>query len=127
MAETPTKSFDVAAGGSQDLKFRAHPRYDAVRVDFDSSNSASADTDVTVKVDSDDELDNVTFASADATVLSDTGNDVSSGDPSIGTEALARTIVVQINEQGTTDGAEGTVSLHPTNDPAQNGAAFANR
>lgn len=125
---TPSKSFDVAASGSTVLYFRGHPQYDAVRVEFDGS-STSADTDVTYKTDPESEVDVVEsagFGSMANTVQSTTALDPSSG-ATDGTDALARTVAVEINEQGTTGNAAGTVKLHSSSDPAENAANFANK
>jgi len=125
---TPQKSFDVTGGGSSAFFFRAHPRYDAVRVEFDSGNTTDTNTDVTVKIDSNDEVSDVQsngFGSMDATVYTDTGIDASSSDVNTGTDAVGRTVGVQI-EPDTADAA-GTIYLHPADDPAQNASAFANR
>lgn len=125
----PSKSFDVASGGSTVLYFRGHPRYDAFRVDFDSGSSGSAATDVTYKIDSESEINVVEsngFGSMDATVKADTGLDPSAG-ASSGTEAAGRVVAVEINETGATSNAAGTVYAHNASDPAQNAAAFAQR
>lgn len=125
---TPSKSFDVASGGSDTLYFRGHPRYDAVRVEFDSADSGSADTDVTYYVDTNDEVDDVESNGTGAMtqVDSTTTLDPSSG-ATDGTERVARVVAVEINEQGGTSNAAGTVKLHSADDPAESAAAFANR
>jgi len=113
--------------------FRGHPRYDALRIEFNSANTDSTSADVEVKVDSNDEVSEVEsngFASMDATVFSESGIDASSTDETRGTEAMSRVVAVQISEtEGTNTGesVEATVKLHDASDPAQNGAAFANR
>lgn len=126
---TAQKDFDVSSGGSQVLMFRGHPDYDAYRVEFDSNNSGSTATDVTFKVDSDTIGDAPAFGSFDATMDDDsvTGLDVSTGDPHVGSMAAGRTVAVEINETGNTNGAEGTVYAHNASDPAQNADAFAQR
>lgn len=129
MATTPQKDFDVAAGGSTVLYFRGHPRYDAVRVEFDSSSSGSADTDVTYKTDPESELDVVEsdgFGSMANTVKTSTTLDPSSG-ATDGTDALARTVAVEINEQGGGSNADGTIYLHNASDPAENAANFVQK
>lgn len=124
MTTTPSKSFAVTGGGSDEYFFSAHPRYDALRVELDSANTDSTNTDVTVKVDADDDSDNVSFGSM-TTVYTDTGIDASSSDKNTGTTAVARTVAVQIEPD--TNSAEGTIYLHNSDDPAQNAQAFANR
>lgn len=129
MPNQPQKTFDVASGGSTVLYFRGHPSYDAFRVEFDSGNSASTATDVTFKVDSNDEIDEVSdagFGAMDATVHTTTGADPSAGDH-VGTDASSRVVAVEIDETGSTDNAAGTVYAHNASDPAQNAQAFANR
>jgi hypothetical protein len=126
---TPSADFDVAGGGSDVMYFSGHPRYDAVRVDFDDGSSSSLNTDVTVKIDDNDDVSDIMaggFGSMDATVYSASGVDPSSG-ASAGTDALGRVVAVEIDEQSGTDNAAGSVVLHSASDPAQNAQAFANR
>lgn len=129
MAETPSKSFDVAAGGSTVLYFHGYPRYDALRVEFDGGSSGSADTDVTYKIDHDGDIDRVKsegFGSMTAQVGQSTTLDPSAGAHD-GETAMGRVVAVEINEQGTTNNAAGTVYLHSASDPAENADAFASR
>jgi len=121
----PSKTFSVTGGGSQVLMFNGHSRYDAFRVEFNSGNSDDTSTDVTIKVDSETYEDAPDFGSFDATVVSETGLDVSGGDPHVGTEASSRTVAVEVSTASAS--AEGTVYSHNASDPAQNAAAFANR
>jgi len=132
MAETPSKTFSAPNAGSDTVYFRAHPRYDAVRVEFDSSASGSTSADVEVKIDSNDEVSEVEsngFGAMDASVYTDTGIDASTGDPTTGTTAVGRVVAVQVSDTdgGANGTADGTVYLHPESDPAQNAEAFANR
>lgn len=132
MANEPNKSFSAPNAGSDTVYFRAHPRYDAIRVEFDSANSGSTSADVEVKIDSNDEVDEVEsngFGAMDASVYSDTGIDTSSGDPSTGTTAVGRVVAVQVsdNDAAANGTADGTVYLHNASDPAQSAEAFANR
>lgn len=123
MTTEPTKSFSVSGSGETVLHFRGHPRYDAVRVDLESGDTGATSTDVTVKVDSNDEQ--VSFGSMDATVVSSTGIDASSNDKSVGTTAVARRVAVKVSPGSS--GAGGTVTLHNSSDPAQNAQAFVDR
>jgi hypothetical protein len=130
MATQPQKDFDVATGGSTVLYFRGHPQYDALRVEFDGA-SGSTDSDVTVKVDTNDDVNDVEsngFGAMDAEVYAETAVDPSSG-VSVGTTALARTVAVEIDETTNTgaQNAAGTVYLHNSSDPAENAQSFANR
>lgn len=120
MANNTSKTFDLSASGSTVLKFNGHPGYDAFRVDVEGG---SGNANVNVYVSKDDELDNVTTGSA-ALVDSTTG--VGSGS-SFGSEVSARTVLVEITEGSTSDPIDGTVYGHNASDPAENGAAFANR
>lgn len=132
MATTPSKTFSAPNAGSDTVYFAAHPRYDALRVEFNSADSGSTSADVEVKVDSNDEVDEVQsngYGSMDAVVYSDVGIDPSSGDPHTGTTAVGRVVAVQVSDtDGANNGsADGTVYLHNADDPAQNAEAFANR
>lgn len=126
-----SKDFSVADGETTTVYLSGYPRYDALRVDFDSDNSDSTDVDVEVKLDPESELDvlenDIGYAGMDHTVLDTDAIDPSSGDPSTGTTAMARGVAVQIIEQDTADGgesAEGTIYLHSSSDSAQNAEAF---
>lgn len=117
MANNTQKSYALGDGESTVLKFRGHPRYDAFRVE----NDGTGEVDVTVYVNTDDELDNVTTGNStevDSTTLAASSN--------YGTEASSRTVLVEMVE-GTGTGAAGTVYGHNANDPAENATAFANR
>jgi hypothetical protein len=124
------QTFDVAAGGSTTIYYRGYPDYDAIRVDFDSSNSGSTGTDITFNTYSDndprDADERGDFGNMD-TVSSSTGQDVTSGDPSYGTGAVSRVVAVEINETGGTSGCAGSVSLHKETDSEQTKEAFLNR
>lgn len=117
---TAQKSYDLGDGESTVLKFRGHPQYDAYRVENEVQPA-----DVTVYIDTDDGLDNVTTGSAtqvdSVTGLADGAN--------YGTEAAARTVLVEIadNTTGNGDGPEGVVYAHNASDPAENATAFASR
>lgn len=128
----PSKDFSAADAGSDTVYLPGHPRYDAIRIEFDSANSGSTSADVTVKVDHNNDVSEVEsngFGSVDYQVESWTGIDASSGDPTRGTTALGRVVAVQVSDSdGAANGsADGTVYLHDSSDPAENGQAFANR
>lgn len=117
------KDISVTGGGSDTVYLRGHDQYDAVRIDFDSSNSDGTDVDVTVKTDRNNDLDDLAFGSMETTVLSSTANDVSTGDPSYGTTKLARSVAVEVDVQ-TGSTAEATVNLHNASDSAMNADAY---
>lgn len=124
---TASKDFDVSSSGSDVLYFRGHPSYDAIRVEFDGA-SGSADTDVTYRV-SENDFENVngtSFGSVGYQVGSSTALDPSSGAHD-GEVSLARTVAIEINEQGGVGNAAGTVYLHNSSEEAQNAHAFANK
>jgi hypothetical protein len=117
MASNTQKSYDLGDGESTVLKFRGHPEYDAFRVE----NDATGEVDVTVYVNTDDELDNVTTGNStqiESTTLAAGSN--------YGTEAASRTVLVELVE-GTGTGTAGTVYGHNAHDPAENATAFASR
>lgn len=126
---TASKSFNVSAGGSTVLYFNGHPDYDSMRVEFDGANSGSTSTDVTYKTDTNNNFNEVKsagFGSMDYTVKTSTGLDPSTGVHD-GNTAMSRIVAVEINEQGATSNAQGTVYLHNSSDPAENADSFANR
>jgi len=128
----PSKDFTVADAGTEVVYLNGYPRYDAIRVEFDSANSGSTNTDLTYKVDTNDELGDVEsngFASMDYQVDSTADIDPSTGDPHDGTTALGRTVAVQIVEDDgvSNGGVEGTVYLHSSTDNAETADSFANR
>jgi hypothetical protein len=123
MANNTQKSYDLAEDGSTVLKFRGHPNYDAFRVENDDTEPV----DVTVYVNPDDELDNVSTGDADTSQVDSA--DVAA-DANYGTTASARTVLVELAESAesdTGDGPSGTVYGHNASDPAENATAFANR
>jgi hypothetical protein len=117
---TAQKSYDLGNDESTVLKFRGHPRYDAFRVENEAKPA-----DVTVYVDTDDELENVDTNSA-TQVDNTTGLGAGSN---YGTKASSRTVLVEIadNDGSDSDGPNGVVYAHDASDPAQNATAFASR
>lgn len=130
MADNLGKSVSVSSGGQETYYLPGHPRYDALSLDFDSGNSGSANVDITIATYDENDVrqakDDGDFGNMD-NVASWTGEDVSSGDPSYTTPALARTVAVRVNEAGSTNGAEASIDLHSATDPNENADAFLNR
>lgn len=122
MANNTQKSYDLGEGESTVLKFRGHPDYDAFRVENETELA-----DVTVYVNPDDELDNVGTGDAGTSQVAST-TDLAAG-ANFGTEASARTVLVEISdsEGSSGDGPNGTVYGHNAHDQAENATAFANR
>lgn len=120
----------VSSNGQDTFYFRGHPRYDAVRIDFNSGNSSGTDVDVDIRVRDDDDP-------RDANSNTDYGNmtevdswdaiDPSSGDPTRGTTAMARTMAVRVDETSSGGSVEFDIVRHRSDDPAQNAQSFANR
>lgn len=122
MASNAQKSFDVATGTTETFKFNGHPSYDAFRVDVDGGSGSA---DIAYYVSTNDEFDNVDTASATQV---DSASGITSGG-SDGSEVSARTVIVEITETTNTgsQNVSGVIYGHGSSDPAQNGAAFANR
>lgn len=132
MADNLGTSVDVSSGGDETYYLPGHPRYDAVRFDVDSGNTSADDVSVEIRTYDDDDVrtakDNGDYSSMDE-VSTDSNVNPSSGDPSYGTTSLARTVAVNVNDNTGTgsDGVSGSLVLHNSDDPAQNGDAFINR
>jgi hypothetical protein len=125
----PSKTFSVSSNGSSVLYFTGHELYDALRVVPDTASSGSTSTDITVKVDSNNDLQEVKsdgFGSMDATVDTFTGVDFTAQNNN-GTTKMARTVAVEIDETSGGGSADGTIELHSKDDPAQNADSFAAR
>lgn len=131
MADNLGTSVDVAQNGSETYYLDGHPRYDAVRLEVDSSSTGSADSTIEFRTYDKDDVraakDNGDFSSMD-TVDTYSNVDASSGDPKYSTQGLGRVVAVQVTENANTaSGITGTLVMHNSDDPNQNAHAFANR